>query len=213
MDPQESTFEPKDEVATTTLSDRPVHTETKLQCLKRERDLRDRTLLTWSQALHGNTNTSSIAGRNEPDPQYCESEMARQNVETVERAVAALNRRDMEGYLSCCTDDIELHIMAVEAIGGEYVGRDAIRRFWTDIADVSPDFSVEIERAESIADEGVVAFMRVNATGRTTGIAILDDVRTVNVYDFRRGKICRVRAFNDRAAGLAAAGVADGDTS
>src|SRR5690242_16400361 len=139
--------------------------------------------------------------------------MARQNVETVERAVAALNRRDMEGYLSCCTDDIELHIMAVESIGGEYVGRDAIRRFWTDIADVSPDFSVEIERAESIADDGVVAFMRVNATGRTSGIAILDDVRTVNVYDFRRGKICRLRAFNDRAAGLAAAGVADGDTS
>jgi ketosteroid isomerase-like protein len=79
--------------------------------------------------------------------------MARQNVETVERAVAALNRRDMEGYLSCCTDDIELHIMAVEAIGGEYVGRDAIRRFWTDIADVSPDFSVEIERAESTTSE------------------------------------------------------------
>ena len=139
--------------------------------------------------------------------------MARQNVETVERAVAALNRRDLEGYLGCCTDDIELHITAIEALGGEYVGRDAIRRFWTDIADISPDFRVEVERAESIADDGVIAFMRVNATGRATGITVLDDIRSLNIYDFRRGKICRVRVFNDRAEGLAAAGLADGDTS
>jgi ketosteroid isomerase-like protein len=132
---------------------------------------------------------------------------AQENVKTVERAVSALNARDIESYLDCCTDDIELHITSMEAIGGEYVGRDAIRRFWTDIADTSPDFSVEVERAESIADDGVIAFMLVNATGRASGIAVMDDVRTVNLYDFRHGRISRVRAFNDRAEGLAAAGL------
>ena len=130
-----------------------------------------------------------------------------ENVETVRRAVEAINRRDIEGYLDCCTDDIELHITAIETIGGEYIGRDAIHRFWTDIADTAPDFSVVVERAESIADDCVIAFMLVNATGRASRIAVMDDARTLNLYDFRHGKISRVRVFNDRAEGLAAAGL------
>src|ERR1043165_2464479 len=113
---------------------------------------------------------------------------AQENVKTVERAVSALNARDIEGYLDCCTDDIELHMTAAETVGGEYLGREAIHRFWTDIADISPDFSVEIERLESIAEDVVIAFMLVNATGRASGIVVLDDVRTLNIYDFRRGK-------------------------
>lgn len=36
--------------------------------------------------------------------------MSEPNVETVERAIAALNARDIEGYLGCCTtQDRSLH--------------------------------------------------------------------------------------------------------
>ena len=34
--------------------------------------------------------------------------MRRENVETVKRAVAAINQRDIDGYLACCTEDVRL---------------------------------------------------------------------------------------------------------
>jgi hypothetical protein len=36
--------------------------------------------------------------------------MSQENVEIVERAVAAINQRDIGGYLACCTDDVETHL-------------------------------------------------------------------------------------------------------
>ena len=83
--------------------------------------------------------------------------MSQENVETVKRAVAAINARDIDRYLDCCTEDIELHFVAMAALGGVYIGRDAIQRFWTDIADTAPDFRLEIERLEEIAGDRVLA--------------------------------------------------------
>ena len=34
--------------------------------------------------------------------------MSQENVETVHRAIAAINRRDIDGYLACCTKDVQL---------------------------------------------------------------------------------------------------------
>jgi ketosteroid isomerase-like protein len=124
-----------------------------------------------------------------------------ENVETVRRAVAAINARDLDAYLDCCTDDVELLTPAAE-IGGAYEGHDAIRRFLTDISDTSPDFHLEIERAEATADDQVVAFMRVSASGRASGIAVMTDSPTINVYDFAGSKIRRIRIFLDRREAL-----------
>jgi hypothetical protein len=43
--------------------------------------------------------------------------MSQENVEIVERAIAAVNARDIEAYLACCTHDIELHT-PVAAVAG-----------------------------------------------------------------------------------------------
>ena len=137
--------------------------------------------------------------------------MSQENVEVVRQAVTALNERDLERYLSFCTEDVELHVRPMATVGGEYAGHEAIQRFWTDIADTSPDFHVEIEALQPSATEGVIAFMCVNATGRASGIAVMNDVPTVNVYDFRGGKIRRIRVFLDRAEALEAAGLPEQD--
>src|SRR2546423_1678689 len=55
-----------------------------------------------------------------------------QNVELVERAVAAINARDIEGYLACCTEDVVLRTPMAE-ITGVYEGADGIKRFLVDI--------------------------------------------------------------------------------
>ena len=34
--------------------------------------------------------------------------MSQENLHIVERAIAAMNARDIDGYLACCTEDVEL---------------------------------------------------------------------------------------------------------
>jgi ketosteroid isomerase-like protein len=130
--------------------------------------------------------------------------MSQENVEVVRRAVAAVNRRDIDEYLACCTDDVRLST-PVDEVAGAYDGPDGIRRFFTDLSDTSPDFKLTIERLEAVGTERVLAFMEVTATGRASGIPT--DVRTGNVYDLVDGKIERIQIFVERRQALEAAGL------
>jgi predicted SnoaL-like aldol condensation-catalyzing enzyme len=114
--------------------------------------------------------------------------MSQENVEIVEEAINAVNERDLE-------------------IGGVYDGPDGIRRFFADVRDTSPDFQITIERAEAIGADRVLAFLRVSASGRASGIPAARDTPTTNIYDFANGKIKRIRIFLDREQALEAAGL------
>jgi hypothetical protein len=131
--------------------------------------------------------------------------MSQENVETVERVIAALNERDIDRYLSCCTDDIQLQTPWAE-VEGVYEGQDAIRRFFTDL-EISPDFHIKVERLEPIGTDRVLAFLRVTASGRSSGIPAASNTPTANVYDLAGGKIQRIRIFLDRDQALEAAGL------
>ena len=65
--------------------------------------------------------------------------MSQENVRLVERAIAAINARDIEGYRACCTENVKLETPMV-AVGGVYEGIDGIRRYFADIEDAAPDF-------------------------------------------------------------------------
>ena len=56
---------------------------------------------------------------------------------------------------------------------------------------------------EAVGPDRVLAFMRVTATGRASGIP--HEARTGNVYDLADGKIERIRIFIDRSQALEAA--------
>ena len=128
--------------------------------------------------------------------------MSQENVETVGRAIAAINARDIDGYLACCTENVEL---LTPLAGAEYLGADGIRRFFTDIEDIGPDFRIEVQRVQAIGDSNVIAFMRVRSTGRASGI--VTGAESANVYDFIDGKISRIRIFLDRDEALKAVGL------
>ena len=130
--------------------------------------------------------------------------MSQENVEVVQRAIAAVNDRDIEGYLACCTKDVELRTPLV-SIGGVYEGPEDIRRFFADLQDTSPDFRIEVERMEAIDQDRILALLHVTATGRASGIPT--PAATANVYDLVDGKIRRVRIFLDRQQALEAAGL------
>lgn len=124
----------------------------------------------------------------------------------VQRAVTALNERDIDSYLACCTADVQLFPPA--EIEGAYEGASGVRRFLTDVQDAGPDFRLEVEKLESIAPDLVLASLRATASGRTTGIET--DLHITNIYDLDKGKIQRVRVFTDREAALKAGGLRDG---
>jgi ketosteroid isomerase-like protein len=123
-------------------------------------------------------------------------------METAERAIAAINVRDIDAYLACCTENVAL---LQPMVGAQYSGADGIRQFFADIEDIGPDFQVDVERMRAVDDGNVLAFLRVRATGRVSGIVTGAD--TANVYDFIDGKISRVRIFLDRQEALKAVGL------
>jgi ketosteroid isomerase-like protein len=131
--------------------------------------------------------------------------MSLENVETVRRAIAAINARDIDAYLACCTENVEL---LLPAVGAQYLGADGIRRFFTDIEDTGPDFRIEVQRMQAIGDSQALAFLRIGSTGRASGI--VTGAESANVYDFIDGKISRVRIFLDRDEAVKAVELADG---
>ena len=58
----------------------------------------------------------------------------------VKSAISAVNKRDVEAYLACCTDDIQLYTPLAHFTGSNE-GAAGIRRFFQDIEDASPDFT------------------------------------------------------------------------
>ncbi len=132
--------------------------------------------------------------------------MSQENLRVIERAIAAINERDIDGYLACCTADIALRTPWAE-VGGVYEGPAAIRRFFGDMEDTAPDFQLHIDRLDSIGADRAIAFLHGTATGRTSGIPM--ETRTANIYDFAAGKIKHVDIFNDRQEALEAAGISE----
>jgi ketosteroid isomerase-like protein len=130
--------------------------------------------------------------------------MSQENVRLVKRAIAAINARDIEGYLACCTENVKLET-PMAAVGGVYEGIDGIRRFLTDVEDTAPDFRIEIDGLEEVDSKRVIAFLRPSSTGRASGIRMA--APTTNVYDLIDGKISHIRIFLNRQQALNAVGL------
>jgi ketosteroid isomerase-like protein len=132
--------------------------------------------------------------------------MSQENVETARRCLDALNRRDVEGYIACCTDDVELRTATV-ALEGAYVGAEGIRRFFYDIQDTAPDFHLEIERLEAVGPDRVLGFARGTVSGRSSGVTLDEGIPFGDVWDFADGKVSRIEVFTDRQEALEAVGL------
>ena len=130
--------------------------------------------------------------------------MSQENVRLVERAIAALNARDIEGSRACCTENVKLET-PMAAVGGVYEGIDGIRRFLDDVEDAAPDFRMEFDGVEEVDSKRMLAFLRFSSTGRASGIRLAAPL--TNVYDLIDGKISHVRIFLDREEALQAVGL------
>ena len=125
--------------------------------------------------------------------------------ELVRKAISAINERDVDAYLACCTSYVQLYT-PLAAFTGPYEGPSGIRRFFQDTEDTVFNFHLELERLELIGDQAL-AFLRVAGRGRASEVPV--DLETANVYDFEGDRIKRTRIFSERREALELLGLSE----
>lgn len=91
--------------------------------------------------------------------------MSKRNVELIRRACATFNRRDLSAFLALMDPDVEA-VPRLVAIEGGYRGHDGIRRWWANLLDVIPDFTVEVVE---VRDRGDLTIAILHAGGHPPG--------------------------------------------
>jgi ketosteroid isomerase-like protein len=129
--------------------------------------------------------------------------VSRENVEVVRKALAAVNGRDLDGYLSLSTPDWEL-VTPFADIEGSFKGEKGVREFFSWLAQGTREFRFEPERIEPAGGDRVVALLRLTVVSKG-GIRFTES--PANVYELAAGKIRRVRVYRDQADALEAVGL------
>ena len=129
--------------------------------------------------------------------------MSQENVEIARRAIDAFNRRDIDAICECVTPDLEwFPAMPVTFAGGAFRGREGIESYVREVSDAWAEYRVVGEDLRDLG-ERVVVLSRVEALGPGSGAQVQSAMG--QVYDFRAGKISRIRTYLDHAAALKAA--------
>ena len=134
--------------------------------------------------------------------------MSQENVEVSKRALETFARRDLGAYDDLFTSDLEWFPAGPLALQGEayagYRGREGLETFgrdshimWEEIRSVEQEF-------RDLGD-CVVMLGRLQVRVRSSGVAL--DSPSGIIFDFRDGKISRMRAYLDHGGALRAAGV------
>jgi limonene-1,2-epoxide hydrolase len=129
--------------------------------------------------------------------------MPEENVEIVRGAIAALNERDVDGYLGLCAPDVELST-PVAAIEGPSVGAQGIRQFFAGVDEAMTEFHLDVKELRALDGQRVLAVGQVRSVSKGGFASTLP---FVNVYEIKDAKLCRIRVYNDQDEGLRAAGL------
>jgi ketosteroid isomerase-like protein len=134
--------------------------------------------------------------------------MSEENVETVQRLVAAWNADDLEAFLTELDADVEWHPSIEPGLEGAatvYRGHDGARRAWSEYRGEAWERLTLRHQEFRDLGESVLALGRMDFTARTTGIEFTREIG--ELVEFRGGKIVRVRDFLTHADALEAAGL------
>jgi ketosteroid isomerase-like protein len=134
--------------------------------------------------------------------------MSQENVEMGKRAIETLARRDLDAYDDLYAPDLEWFPAGPLALQGEgyagYRGREGLETFlrdrrvmWEEIRTVEQEFRDLGER--------VLMLGRLDVRVRSSGVALDSPIGVI--FDFRDGKILRMRAYLNHDEALRAAGL------
>jgi ketosteroid isomerase-like protein len=132
--------------------------------------------------------------------------MSQENVNTVLTFHSAFNQGDMDRYFACCDPEIEFHDTPGFPGGGVHHGQEAFRRHVEDYREAWVEPRVETEEIRSVGDR-VVTRITYTGVGKSSGARTATPAS--GVFDFREGRILRIRQFVDHADALEAAGLSE----
>jgi ketosteroid isomerase-like protein len=135
--------------------------------------------------------------------------MSQENVEVVQRAVEAYNRRDVEALVAEAHPDVEWYPAILVMLSGKetvYRGHEGIRQLMKDIDETLAVAHAELSEFRDLGDR-VLALGRFKTRGKASGVDTESPVGYLG--DFRDGKFVRVRTYLDPAEALEAAGLSE----
>jgi ketosteroid isomerase-like protein len=131
--------------------------------------------------------------------------MSEENVEVVRRALAALDRGDVEQMLSMVQPDFEVRVAPeLSAEPDTYRGSEGVRRYFDSFREAFEQIRFEVEQLTDASD-AVVVNMRMRAIGKATKIAV--EQRNAGVWTVTDGKVAQVETYARLDEALRAAGV------
>jgi ketosteroid isomerase-like protein len=136
--------------------------------------------------------------------------MSGENVEIVQRGIAAFNADDTARFLDVWDPDCEFFTVTGSQINTTpYRGHEGIRRYREETAETWAELRLDVERIlEGKEDDVVVAVGCLRGEGRGSGVQV--EQRVGIVYGLRGEKVRYCRAYPDPAEALEAAGLRDG---
>jgi ketosteroid isomerase-like protein len=131
--------------------------------------------------------------------------MSQANVEIARRVIDAFNSRDVDAIFACVNPDVEWFPAMPVTIGGGLRGRKGIESYIREVSDTWEDYRVVVQDFRDLAEDRVLVLSRIE--GRGAGSGGLVDAAMGQIFDFRDGKIARVRTYLDHDKALEAVGL------
>ena len=138
--------------------------------------------------------------------------MSQENVETVQRLVAAWIADDLDAYLAELDAEIEWYPSIEPGLEGKatvFRGHDDVRKAWREYRGEAWERLTPRPQEFRDLGESVLALGQIDLIARATGIEFSQEIG--QLFEFRGGKIVRVRDFLTHAEALEAVGRAGQD--
>jgi ketosteroid isomerase-like protein len=131
--------------------------------------------------------------------------MSQENVDRFREATAALNRRDLEGWLEIYDKDAVFE-PRVAAFEGTFNGHEGLSRFFADVVDRLEFLEIEFDEVRDLGDR-VLALGTDRGRGKGSGAEIAGTVAIV--ASFRDGKCVHLKDYGDPQLALEAVGLSE----
>ena len=133
--------------------------------------------------------------------------MSQSSLELAKRVIDAFNRRDVDAIFECVNPDVEWFPAMSVTFGGGLRGREGIESYVREVGDTWEEYRVVGQDFRDLGEDRVLVLSRVEARGAGSGGLV--DTKMGQVFDFRDGRIARVRTYLDHGQALKAVGLAE----